>query len=187
MDIFAHMLWTGARTVPGRQHVPIARRTVAATIVLAALPDVLQFVPVLGWIVFGAGSWHALAALATALPDRSPRCRPPPRCHASPALPRPQRHLRRRADRAIWIATGSLWIPLLGWWSHILIDVLTHSADFYPAPVLYPFTYRGFDGLAWNTPWFLALNYAALGAFYIWAIRTRVAARQHPRGSAGDR
>jgi len=29
-------------------------------------------------------------------------------------------------------------------------------------PVLYPFTQRGFDGLAWNTPWFLALNYAAI-------------------------
>ena len=53
-------------------------------------------------------------------------------------------------------------VPLAGWWSHIVIDFFTHSADYYSVPVLYPFTYWGFDGLAWNTPWFLALNYAVL-------------------------
>jgi len=45
-----------------------------------------------------------------------------------------------------------------------VIDVFTHSADYYPSPVLYPITQRGFDGLAWNTPWFLALNYFVLCA-----------------------
>jgi membrane-bound metal-dependent hydrolase YbcI (DUF457 family) len=49
----------------------------------------------------------------------------------------------------------TLWIPLLGWWSHIVIDVFTHSADYYAVPVLYPFTERGFDGIAWITPWFM--------------------------------
>ena len=44
----------------------------------------------------------------------------------------------------------------------------THSADFYPSPVLYPITQRGFDGLAWNTPWFLVLNYSALGLIGLW-------------------
>jgi membrane-bound metal-dependent hydrolase YbcI (DUF457 family) len=53
---------------------------------------------------------------------------------------------------------------VLGWCSHIVIDVFTHSAQFYPVPVLYPFTQRGFDGLAWNTPWFMAANYVALAA-----------------------
>lgn len=51
---------------------------------------------------------------------------------------------------------------MLGWWSHILIDVFTHSADFYPSPVFYPLTYWGFDGLAWNTPWFMGINYFLL-------------------------
>jgi membrane-bound metal-dependent hydrolase YbcI (DUF457 family) len=74
---------------------------------------------------------------------------------------------------AIWFATKSFWLPLLGWWSHIVIDVFTHSADFYPVPVLYPFTQRGFDGLAWNTPWFLVLNYAAIVAAAGWLVLTR--------------
>ncbi len=58
----------------------------------------------------------------------------------------------------------TLWIPLLGWRSHIVIDVFTHSADYYAAPVLYPITECGFNGIAWNTPWFMGLNYAVLAA-----------------------
>jgi hypothetical protein len=41
---------------------------------------------------------------------------------------------------ALWAVRRTLWLPLLGWWSHIVIDVFTHSADYYAVPVLYPFT-----------------------------------------------
>jgi hypothetical protein len=55
---------------------------------------------------------------------------------------------------------------------HIVVDAFTHSADYYAVPVLYPFTYRGFDGVAWNAPWFMALNYVALATVSVWlAIR----------------
>jgi hypothetical protein len=73
----------------------------------------------------------------------------------------------------VWHLRRAMWIPLLGWWSHIVIDVFTHSADYYASPVLYPFTERGFDGIAWNTPWFMALNYLALGAIGLWLLHTR--------------
>ena len=71
------------------------------------------------------------------------------------------------------IAVPGLWIPLLGWWSHIVIDMFTHSADYYPSPVLWPITRQGFDGAAWNTPVFMTLNYLALAAVYLWLIRRR--------------
>lgn len=74
---------------------------------------------------------------------------------------------------ALTVLRRSLWIPLLGWWSHIIIDVFTHSADYYPSPVLYPFTQAGFDGIAWNTPWFMVLNYVALGTTGWWLWRSR--------------
>jgi membrane-bound metal-dependent hydrolase YbcI (DUF457 family) len=74
-----------------------------------------------------------------------------------------------------WRRRGAFWWPLAGWWSHIVIDVFSHSADFYPSPVLYPFTQRGFDGLAWNTPGFMAANYAALAACTTWLWLTRPA------------
>ncbi|HYN58356.1 MAG TPA: hypothetical protein VET87_02245 [Rubrivivax sp.] len=76
-----------------------------------------------------------------------------------------------------WAVLRSLWIPLLGWWLHIVADVFTHSADFYPSPVLYPFTQRGFGGLAWNQPWMLALNYAILAVTAWWVIRSSKGAR----------
>ncbi len=76
----------------------------------------------------------------------------------------------------VWRLRRGWWIPLLGWWSHIVIDVFTHSADYYPSPVLYPFTQRGFDCIAWNIPWFMALNYLTLLATGLWLL---LAARRH--------
>ena len=62
----------------------------------------------------------------------------------------------------LWLWLSRFWLPLLGWWSHVLIDVFTHSADFYPSPVFYPVTYWGFDGVAWNNTWFMVMNYLAM-------------------------
>ncbi len=69
---------------------------------------------------------------------------------------------------ASWRWRAKLGLPLAGWWSHILIDVFTHSSDYYASPVLYPLSYEGFDGLAWNTPWFMMANYAALIGLAWW-------------------
>ncbi len=69
---------------------------------------------------------------------------------------------RRTAAPSVWLWLNRFWLPLLGWWSHVLIDVFTHSADFYPSPVFYPVTYWGFDGVAWNTPWFMIINYLVM-------------------------
>ena len=72
----------------------------------------------------------------------------------------------------VWAVRRAFWIPLIGWWLHIVIDVFTHSADYYAVPVLYPITMRGFDGEAWNTPWFMALNYLGLAAVWLWLWRS---------------
>ena len=122
------------------------------------------------------GVWRwlsgALRAYAVALPGQEPAL--------PPMVELWSHHLHCVAHSAIiavavtllaWALRRSLWIPLLGWWSHIVIDVFTHSADYYPSPVLYPITERGFDGLAWNTPWFIVLNYAALGLTGLWLWR----------------
>jgi hypothetical protein len=79
---------------------------------------------------------------------------------------------------ACWACTRSLWLPLLGWWSHIVIDVFTHSKDFYPSPIFYPFTQWGFDGLAWNRPWFLIANHGAIVLVVAWLLWRRFVPRQ---------
>jgi LexA-binding, inner membrane-associated putative hydrolase len=174
MDIFAHALWAGAGVTLARRHWPIPPRTAALTVGLAALPDLMHLLPLAAWWAFGNGPADVLRAYAIAVPNQEPAL--PPlvallshhlHCIMHSAL------VAGAVTLLLWTLMRPLWIPLLGWWSHIVIDVFTHSADFYPAPVLYPITERGFDGIAWNRPWMMALNYVALAAVGLWLIRHR--------------
>ncbi|TNF60425.1 MAG: hypothetical protein EP306_08770 [Burkholderiales bacterium] len=141
---------------------------------MALAPDLVQLLPLLAWSVAGEGRLPMLLAYSLAAPGE--------------VLPLPPwvqaltHHLHCvmhsalvagavTAVLALWLRR--LWIPLLGWWSHVLIDVLTHSAEFFPSPVFYPLTYWGFDGLAWNTPWVMVPNYLLLGLTWWWVLRRR--------------
>jgi hypothetical protein len=174
MDILAHALWAGVGTALASRKFRVERRSAVLTIALAVLPDALQLLPIVWWVVFGAGSVAALNAYAMASPGLEPSM--------PPSVTFLAHHLHCLMHSAVvagavtgvlWLIRRTLWIPLLGWWSHIVIDVFTHSTDYYPAPALYPITERGFDGLAWNLPWFLALNYAALSLTCLWLVLTR--------------
>ena len=195
MDIFAHALWAGAGVTLARRHgvkvapriaprttriAPhITPRTVVLTMTLAAVPDLFHLLPIIGWWLFSDGSLAVLHAYVIALPTNEPAL--------PPWVAMWSHHLHCVAHSAVvagvvtallWAVMRSIWIPLLGWWSHIVIDVFTHSADFYPSPVFYPFTQRGFDGLAWNTPWFMLANYTALVAVGLWLLLSRNDRRQ---------
>jgi hypothetical protein len=183
MDIIAHGLWAGlGATWLARRRlasVRVARAQIASAVALATLPDVVHLAPVAAWAAFGGGSFADLVAYALATPATEP---------AMPHWVSEAAHHLHCIMHSALIAGAITWavsrvprwwqavaVPLAGWWLHIAIDVFTHSADYYPAPVLYPITREGFDGLAWNTPWFLAANYAALAlaAFLLWRGRRR--------------
>jgi hypothetical protein len=179
MDIVAHTLWAGVGVALLRRRRPVPALTVATTMGMAALPDVMHLLPIVFWWVFGDGTWAVVRAYASALPGQEPTL--------PPLVGLLSHHLHCVMHSAVvagvvtlisWAVLRSLWIPLLGWWLHIVIDVFTHSADFYPSPVLYPFTQRGFDGVAWNLPWMLALNYATLGVAAWWVLRSSKVARR---------
>jgi len=174
VDIVAHTLWAAAGAAVSHRSRPLSRRAVVATVMLAALPDVLHLLPIAVWWIFADGSFAALRGYSVAIPGQEPGL--PPlvgllshhlHCvmHSAP--------IAGLVTLALWALRRTFWIPLLGWWSHIVIDVFTHSADYYAVPVLYPFTERGFDGVAWITPWFMALNYTALAAVGVWLIMSR--------------
>ncbi len=178
MDIVAHTLWAGAGVALATHRWPVAPRTAFLTLLLAALPDVFHLLPIIGWWWFGDGSFATVRAYAIALPGQAPQL--------PPWVAQWSQHLHcvthsALVAGAVTLLLGAirrvLWVPLLGWWSHIVIDVFTHSADYYPSPVLYPITQRGFDGLAWNTPWFMVLNYAVLCAVGGWLWGSRRSAR----------
>ena len=181
MDVIAHALWAGAGVALLRRRRPVTARTALLTVVLAVLPDIPHLLPVLLWQMFADGSFAALFGHAVAVPGQEPP--------VAPAVEFWSHHLHCVFHSAVvagvvtalaWVFLRKLWVPLLGWWSHILIDVFTHSVDYYPSPVLYPFTRAGFDGIAWNSPWFMVLNYLVLAGVYGWLWRNRRTARLPP-------
>lgn len=142
--------------------------------VLATLPDIFHLLPIVGWRVFADGSFDVVRAYAIAVPGQLPML------PEIVGLWSHQLHCITHSaivagfvTLLVWAVRRTLWIPLLGWWSHIVIDVFTHSADYYPSPVFYPITERGFDGLAWNTSWFMMLNYAVMGVTGLWLWSSR--------------
>lgn len=174
MDILAHALWVGVGTAVARRRIPISRPAAVATVTLAVLPDIVQLFPLVPWVVAGDGTLAMLRAFVLAVPGQEPQL--------PPIVALLSHHLHCIMHSAVvasivtlllWLPHRRFWIPLAGWWSHIVIDVFTHSAAYYAVPVLYPFTEHGFDGVAWNEPWFLALNYSALALCILGLVLTR--------------
>ena len=136
----------GGDGAPPLAHLPAHRD---GDVVLATLPDLFHLLPIAGWWAFGNGTLEALRAYAVAMPGQE-RALPPMvelwshnlDCVAHSAI------IAAAVTLFVLALRSSLWIPFLGWWSHIVIDVFKHSADYYPTPVLYSITERGFDGLA---------------------------------------
>ena len=157
-----------------RRRVDISRSQTGFMISLALLPDVPQMLPLVGWFLLGAGSLDALYAYAVAVPGTEPAL--------PPVVQSVVHHLHCATHSAVvatavtlvvWRVRRHWLIPLLGWWSHIVIDVFTHSADYYAVPVLYPISDVAFDGMAWNSPTFMLLNYLALVAVYVWLYKKK--------------
>jgi hypothetical protein len=172
MDIVAHALWAGVGIAAISRARLVEARTVVATVGLAALPDLVHTLPLIAWWLLGEGSAGSVWAYALALPGQEPAM--------PPMVAMSAHHFHCTLHSAIvagcvttllWKILGRFWLPLLGWWSHVVIDVFTHSADYYASPVFYPLTQRGFDGLAWNTPWFMVVNYLSLGLCALWLIQ----------------
>ena len=169
MDILAHALWAGVGVAAMARRWPTSLGQARTAVALAALPDIGHLIPIAVWALLSGGSWQALRGYAFATPGAEPWL---------PAAVQAWSHtLHCMMHSAViasvvtmlaWIRWRWLLTPLTGWWSHIVFDVFTHSNDYYPSPVLYPITERGLDGIAWPTPWFMALNYAMLGLAGLW-------------------
>ncbi|MGB7183522.1 MAG: hypothetical protein WBD34_12365 [Burkholderiaceae bacterium] len=174
MDMLAHGLWGGALVSIAYRNRPIARLTLPITIGMAVWPDIAHAVPLVFWWILGDGTWSALVAYAFATPGQEPVL------PANVALLSHHFHCLAHSvivagtvTLTLWLILRSIWTPLIGWGSHILIDIFTHSADYYAVPILYPLNEWGFDGIAWNTPWFIGLNYSVLGAIYLWILQQK--------------
>jgi len=66
----------------------------------------------------------------------------------------------------LWLLTKKPPWLLGAWLLHILCDIPTHAASYFPTPFLWPFPTPFVDGVPWSTPGFMAANYATLFIVY---------------------
>jgi len=66
----------------------------------------------------------------------------------------------------IWLVRRRPFWEFGAWGLHILIDIPTHTSQFFPTPFLFPFSSFHIDGISWSAPWFMILNYASIVAIY---------------------
>ncbi|MDD5291309.1 MAG: hypothetical protein PHZ04_04335 [Patescibacteria group bacterium] len=76
----------------------------------------------------------------------------------------------------IWLAIflvlkifGLSWwlVVYYAWGLHILLDIFTHTTEFFPTPILWPFSRFHFSGINWSNKWFMLFNYALLLFMYL--------------------
>ena len=174
MDIFAHVLWTAAAAT-------VVRRKLAQPIhpgwaaFWGVFPDLVSFTVPAVLRVW----WWLTGASRSLLPDgRGP--------HFDWVW-----GVYNFSHSAVIFAVffGAVWLlvrhpvlEMLGWALHISIDMFTHRGWF-ATHFLWPASSFHFDGIPWETGWFLALNYATLTLVYLllWRGRSVEAGRQHPR------
>lgn len=174
MDIFAHGLWTAAAAkATNRKLEPKNKRrlNIWLTTFWGIFPDLFAFTIPFIWIALGllSGNVH--------LSDfPRPQQTEPPADGKLYAVMRLANSLYSISHSAIIFAAVFLIVWLVarrpvwelgGWLLHILIDIPTHSYQFYPTPVFWPFSGWRFHGISWANPWFMILNYSALLIVYL--------------------
>lgn len=155
MDVLAHMLWTnyGARAENvqlKKQH----KRLINLPWVTfwGVFPDLVAFgipiaiaIPI--WL-FNGFHFDQISVLSW----------PPILYHYSHSLV-----IWATVFTVMWIVSKRPRLELLGWALHILIDIPSHAANFYPTPFLFPISDYYFPyGVPWANRWYMIINYSLL-------------------------
>lgn len=74
----------------------------------------------------------------------------------------------------VWFLRKKPFLPLLAWSLHILVDIPTHSASFFPTPFLWPVSNIIVDGVSWARPIVFYPDVVLLVVVYlVWWINSR--------------
>jgi hypothetical protein len=176
MGIFAHGLWSAAAAKAGPKLEDRQLRPSLAAL-WGVFPDLFAFVPPWIWIFTVSGfSGTYVLGNGEALPEK-----------LAPAL-RMAAGLYNLSHSAVvfalcfciaWLAFRRPVYEMYAWFLHILIDLPTHTAGFFPTPVLWPVSSWTFThGISWGTWSFQLINYSLLAL----AFGALVMRRQKNRG-----
>jgi len=155
MDVFSHGLWGGI--IFGRKN----KRTFLITFLIGIAPDILSFGPFFLMTLLG-------------LNDRSHFSGGPPDPALIPSYINQLYNLTHSlvvfgiVFLILWaILRKPFWL-LLVWGFHILLDIFTHSFEFFPTPFLWPISDFKLDGWMWGSPWVYLTNVFLLISLYLW-------------------
>ncbi len=151
MDILAHGLWSYALFSRTKYKWKAA--------LFGTLPDILSFGP------------HTLASILT---FNFP--------HGKPALSSIPSYIFTMYNithslipvslviLAIYFVTRKFYVPFLAWYLHILIDIPSHTTDFFPTPYLWPLKTPFVSGISWGNKYFMLINYSCILLVYMFYV-----------------
>jgi len=154
MDFFAHGLWAGA--------IFNRSRHIWRAVFFGIMPDLFSF-GILTFIFFFTNGFNRPDFSKTEPPDPS-------------LVPQYVHGLYNITHSLVvfflvfilvsWLSKRFFW-SMTAWALHILIDIPTHSYNFFPTPFLWPISSYKVDGISWGTPWFMVVNYSAIVITYV--------------------
>ncbi len=166
MDIFAHALWAGAGAQKLNESLEKRGKTKVSILWSAfwgIFPDLFAFsipsVLTLYALLVGTTTFQKLS-------ERGPHLQPDNQAFDL------AHNLYQYSHSLIifFVVFGVVWfifkrprLEMLGWLLHILIDIPSHSINFFPTPFLFPLSnYRFPYGIAWSNQIFMIVNYSLL-------------------------
>lgn len=72
------------------------------------------------------------------------------------------------AFAVVWLVRRRPLYEMLGWALHILVDIPTHSAEFFATPFLWPISDYKVNGHSWGSPEIFIPNVILLASLYLW-------------------
>lgn len=163
MDVFAHGLWTNAlyRVLPPTRN---NKKTIWWGVVFGLLPDLVSFTPVFAY-------YFAQIFLGRSVAFGHIEDYP-----NNPFFEYAVQSYNISHSMVIYlVGAGLIWLLIrkfpwftLGWGLHILIDIFSHTQEFFATPFLYPISNFKISVISWSHPTFMVINYVALALFYFW-------------------
>jgi hypothetical protein len=178
MDIVAHALWANlaAELMTRRKRQAMRRQDRAWAMLGSVAPDFVAFFPYLVVSIFGSGGllvnflyrfgqeWHFILPGAESVT--------PPGWVLDIYSYSHSAFLWAVVVLLIYFMFRSFPFWLMGWGTHIALDVFTHEAGRFPTKLLYPFSDFYINATSWGNPVVFVGIYVALLLCYL-AVYTR--------------
>lgn len=74
----------------------------------------------------------------------------------------------------IYAFKKKIYLWMIGWPLHILMDIPTHEKAFFATPFLYPLSNFTVDGIRWSNPYIFSINWILLFGVYAYLFRKEI-------------